>query len=167
MNASLELATAERELAVARRSFNTARSALDTTLSGLGAREGAADRLIHHADEYGVDHTLGVLAKTPATFDFTEAVPDKELPAVRAQLEAAYDAMHTVDLAMAKVENLARKANPAHRKAILIADQPYVFDAKADTLRDRDSGENVKANARYIETESGGPSAKREQERDR
>lgn len=168
MNASPEIATAERELAVARRSFNTARRALDTTLSRLGAREGATDRLIHHADEYGVDHTLVVLAKTPDVFDFKEGVPDKVWPALRTQLDAAYKAMHVVDRAMAKVENLARKGNPSHNKTALIADKPYVFDAKKDTLRERDSGETVKAGASLIHTEEdGGPTRKREQDRDR
>lgn len=167
MNASPDRATAERELAVARKSFNTARRALDTTLSGLGAREGATDRLIHHADEYGVDHTLAVLAKTPATLDFKEAVAEKEWPAVRAQLQTAYDAMHAVDLAMAKVENLARKTNPSQGKAILIADRAYLFTPSTDTLQDRGNGQSVKAGARVIVTEEGGPARKREQERDR
>ncbi len=167
MNASLELTTAERELTVARRSFNTARRALETSLSQHGAREGAADRLIHHADEYGIDHTLQVLAKNPATFDFKESFPEKEWPALRAQLETAYEATHAVDLAMATVENLVRKDNSTRAKAILIADTPYVFDPKADTLQERDSGETVKADARVVETESNGTSKKREQERDR
>lgn len=167
MNASSELATAERELATARRSFNTARRALETSLSQHGAREEAADRLVQHADEYGIDHTLQVLAENPTMFDFEERIPEKVWPALRVQLEAAYEGTHAVDLAMAKVENLARKGNPARAKAIFIADKLYVFDPKADTLLDRDSGETVKADARVIETEDDGPSGKREQERDR
>lgn len=168
MNASPELATAERQLAVARRSFNTAHRALDTTLSRLGAREGATDRLIHHADEYGVDHTLAVLEKTPQVFEFKDGVPDKDIPALRLQLEAAYEAMHAVDLAMAKVENLIRTTNPSHKKAILISGKPYTFDAKKDELRDRDSGKTIKANAELVHTEEdGGPARKPEQDRDR
>ena len=167
MNASPNLATAEREFATARSSFNTARRALETNLSQHGAREGAADRLIHHADEYGIDHTLQVLAKNPTAFDFEESIPQREWPALRTLLETAYEATHAVDLAMAKIENLARKGNPARAKAVFIADKPYVFDPKADTLLDRDSGETVKADARVIETEDDGPSGKREQERDR
>lgn len=167
MNASPELATAERKLAMARRSFNTAHRALDTTLSSLGAREGATDRLIHHADEYGVDHTLSVLAKTPAVFDFDDAVPEKEWPALRTQLEAAYDAVHAVDLALGEVETLIRKTNPSHAKSVFIAGRQFVFNSKNDTLQDRESGETIQAGARLIETEDGGPSRKRDQDRDR
>ena len=167
MNASPERVAAERELAMARRSFNTARRALDTSLTRFGAREGATDRIIHHADEYGVDHTLAVLGKTPATFDFNGAVPEREWPAVRAELQAAYDAMHAVDLAMAKVENLARATNPSQGKAILIADRAYLFNPSADALQDRDSGQSVKAGARVIDTEDGGPARKRKQDRNR
>ena len=168
MNASPELATAERELATARRSFNTAHRALNTTLSRLGAREGATDRLIHHADEYGVDHTLTVLEKTPQVFEFKDGVPDKDMPALRSQLEAAYDAMHICDLAMAKVESHLRKNNPAHVKGILIAGKPYVFDAKNDLLQGRESGEIINADARRVQTEEdSGPTRKRDQDRDR
>ncbi len=167
MIASPEFAAAERELATALTIFNSARGALDTSLTQLGAREGAADRLIHHADEYGIDHTVIVLAKTPNTFEFTTTVPSTALPAIQTQLEAAYDAMHRVDLAMANRENLVRKGKPTHAKAILIGDKPYIFDFKADTLRNRDSGETVKADAHLVDTDSDGPSGKREQERDR
>lgn len=168
MNASPELAAAERELATARRSFNTARRALDTTLSRLGARDGAADRLIYHADEYGVDHTLAVLAKTPDVFDFKEGVPEKEWPFIRTQLEAAYEAMHHADLAMANSENLARKGNPTRAKAILIGDRSYVFDPKKDLLSDRDSGETITAAGTHVHTEEDdGPTRKREEDRDR
>ena len=168
MNASPELATAEGKLATALRSFNTAHRALDTTLSRLGAREGATDRLIHHADEYGVDHTLIVLGKTPQVFEFKDGVPDKEMPALRLQLEAAYEAMHAVDLANAKVENLISASNPSHKKAILIAGKAYTFDAKKDELSDRDSGATIKADAHRVHTEEdSGPARKREQDRDR
>lgn len=168
MNASPELATAERELAVARRSFNTAHRALDTTLSRLGAREGATDRLIHHADEYGVDHTVTVLSKTPQVFDFNDGIPDKDMPAVRSQLKAAYEAVHAVDLAMAKVENLLHKGNPNHAKGILVSGKAYVFDPKKELLHGRDSGETIKAEASHVKTEEdGGPARKREQDRDR
>lgn len=168
MNASPELATAERELAVARRSFNTAHRALDTTLWRIGAREGATDRLIHHSDEYGVDHTLAVLGKTPQVFDFNDRVPDKDMPALRSQLETAYDAMHAVDLAMAKVENLVRMTNPSHKKAILIAGKAYTFNAQKDELSAREGDQTIKADAQLVHTEEGGGSArKREQDRDR
>lgn len=168
MNASPDLATAERELAMARRSFNTAHRALDTTLSRMGAREGATDRIIHYADEYGVEHTLTVLGKTPLVFEFNEGVPEKDMPSLRSQLEAAYDALHVSDLAMAKVETLLRKSNPAHAKGILIAGKTYVFDAKKDLLHSRESGDVVKAEATHVPTEEdGGPARKREQDRDR
>lgn len=168
MSPSPELAKAERELAVARQSFNTARNDLNTILSRLGAREGATDRLIFHADEFGVDHTLLTLSKTPEVFNFKAGIPDTEWPAVRAHLEAAYDGVHQVDLAMAKVENLARKTDPSHTKAIVIADKTYLFDARTDTLSDRDTAEVIKADARVVYTEEdGGPQRKLDQERDR
>lgn len=168
MNASSEFATAERELAMAQSSFNTARRALDTTLSMLGAREGTTDRIVHHADEYGVDHTLSVLNKTPDVFDLEENIPEKEKPAIHTQLQTAYETMHAVDLAMAKVENLARKTNPSREKAILIGSSLYVFNSKTDTLHNRDNGETVRADARTVGTEEdGGPQRKTEQDRDR
>ncbi|HEX2842170.1 hypothetical protein [Hyphomicrobium sp.] len=167
MNASPELAAAERELATARKQFNTARRALEATLSQHGAREGAADRLIHHADEYGVDHTLAVLSKTPEVLDIKDVLPAASVAALRTPLQAAYEAMHRVDLAMAKVENFARKGDPSRAKAVLIADKSYVFNAKQDTLRNIDSGETVKAGSRVVDGESSGPGKKREPERDR
>lgn len=167
MNASPELAAAERDLAAARKSFITARRALEATLSQYGAREGAADHLIHHADEYGVDHTLAVLNKLPATFGFGQPLTAVAMAAIRTPLLSAYEATHRVDLAMAKVEKLARKSDPTRAKAVLIGDKPYVFNAENDTLRNRDSGETIEAGARVVDGESSGPSAKRERERDR
>lgn len=167
MNVSPDLATAERELAAARRSFNTAHRALDTTLSRLGAREGAADHLIYYADEYGIHHTFSVLSNTPATLDLDDVLSERALSDVQAQLIAAYHATHAQDRAMANVENLKRQSNSTHHKAILIGSRAYVFNATNDTLHDTDTGVTVKANARVVETESGGPSQHREPERDR
>lgn len=166
MTASPDLATAEKELKAARSAFNTARKTLDATLSRYGAREGAVDHVIHHADAYGVDHTVNVIAKTPNILDLQAAIPQTALSPIRTQLKHAYEAMHRADLAMADRENLARTRNPSHGKAILIADREVLFDANANTLRDRNSGDVVKADAKRVNTEQGGPNGKRDKDRD-
>lgn len=165
MNTPPELTAAEQELNAARASFNIARLALNTTLSTVNAREGASDRIISHADEYGVDRTLSVLAKTPAVLDLP-AVPQPALASIGQQLEHAYDANHRLDRALAARENLLRKDNPAHAKAINIGGRDMVFDDANDSLHERGSDAVIPAHATRVDPK-GDMDSKTDKDQDR
>mgnify|MGYP007037751534 CR=1 FL=1 len=150
MSPSPELTAAEQELNAARASFHIARLALKTTLLSVRAREGASDRLINHADEYGVDHALSVLATNPASLDLP-SLSQTLLASISAQLQAAYDANHRVDRAMAARENLARLADPARAKAFIAGDREIVLDPATGSLHDRATGTTMPAHAKVIE----------------
>lgn len=138
MTSQRSIATIERDLTAARMTFNVARINLKGTLVKLAAREGAEDRLIASAEEYGVDHTLGQLAANPVLFDLG-AAPDKvALPAIRTALENAYEANFAADRLMAEQENLKRQANPAHHKAVLFAGRELELAASGDRGQFRD-----------------------------
>lgn len=165
MSATPELTAAEQQLNAARASFNIARLALNTTLLSAKAREGACDRLINHADEYGVNHTISVLSKNPASLGLP-ALPQPLLAGIATQLEAAYDANHRVDRSMATRENHLRQVDPTRPKAILIGDREILLDPDTDSLHDRATGATVPAGAKVIEPH-GDMDSDGEKERDR
>lgn len=146
MNITPELTAAEQKLNAALMSFNIARLAINTTLSGAQARGGAVDRLISHADEYGVEHTLAVLDKDPASLNLPKLTREAA-GSLRQQLQTAYDANHALDRALGVRENLLRAADPKHMKAINVAGQFLVFDPVRDSLHERDTGKTFPAEA--------------------
>lgn len=142
MQNSPELAKAERQLNTARVTFNVARMELGTILSGLKAREGASDRLIYHADEYGVEHTMKVLAKDPSSFELPGPLPAGAMARIENNLARAYQANHDLDAAMAERETVAGKGDPTRPKAILFNDKEIVPGKSGDAL-DRATGKVV------------------------
>lgn len=165
MAASTPLDKAQQEFAEAQASFHIAYKALETTLATHGARDKAAEHLLHHADCYGVDHTMALLATSPDMFDLRGPFSSNALSAVSKDLQVAYDASHRMDLALASRETLAMKDNPSHHKAIQIAGRECIIDAAADKLIDRESGRASKANLTYVSGETAGKP--RDKERDR
>ena len=139
MQNSPELAKTERQLNTARVTFNVARMELGTILSGLKAREGASDRLIYHADEYGVEHTMKVLAKDPSSFELPGPLPASAMARIENNLARAYKANHDVDAAMAEHENLAAKVDPSRPKAILL-DGKEVIPGTSGAVVERATG---------------------------
>ncbi len=146
MNTTPELIAAEQKLNAALMTFNIARLALNTTLSGLHANEDAAARLISHADEHGVEHTLAVLEKNPASLDLP-APTRQAMASLRQQLQTGYEANHELDRALAVRENLLHAADPKHIKAINIGGQFLVFDPARDSLHERATGKTFAAEA--------------------
>lgn len=167
MTASPSSSSADKELMDARKSFHIARAELDTTLKRNNGRDTAVDRLVYHADDYGLDLTLDKLTKAPATFDLDQPLSETALSAVCLQLRKTYDAMHRLDLAMAETEDIARKQNPDHVKAILIGGREYTFDPAANTLKDRNTGDIVRADYTFVASGSGGKAKKLDRDRDR
>lgn len=140
MQNSPELANAERHLNTARVTFNVARMELGTILSGLKAREGASDRLIYHADEYGVEHTMKVLAKDPSSFELPGPLPASAMARIENNLARAYRANQDIDAAMANRETVAATGDPSHPKAVLFDGKELIPDPATGGLRDKASG---------------------------
>ncbi|WP_072373951.1 hypothetical protein [Hyphomicrobium sp. NDB2Meth4] len=163
MNPTAQLTAAERELNAALATFNIARLSLNTTLSGVGAREGASDRLISHTEEYGVDHTLSQLRKNPSTFDLSGPIPEGALAQLKNHLTRARDANEGVDLAMAKREKLATAADPSRPKALMVFGRQVFFDPDAGTAHDRDTGTVSPATFENVQTKE--PDRKRDRDR--
>lgn len=128
-----DLTQAEQALNGAKAQFNISRMQLGHALANLNPREASADKLIYTAEEYGLDHALKLLKHNPAQFDLGQQPDDISVAAITTSLSAAYDANYALDRALAAREALLENANPAHRKAVLVADQELAPDAGGHT----------------------------------
>lgn len=154
------LTQAEQALNGAKAQFNISRMQLGHALATLNPREASADKLIYTAEEYGLDHALKLLQHNPAQFDLGQQPDDSSVAAITTSLSVAYDANYALDRAMAAREALLEKTNPAHRKAVLVADQELspnaagqarLPDGSAATLEHvhtEDEGDHEDENAR-------------------
>lgn len=165
MAASTARDKALKDFIEAQASFLIAYKALETTLTHHGARDKTAEHLLHHADGYGVDHTMAVLAKSPDMFEMRGPLSTTALSSVSKDLEAAYEASHRLDLALAAREEIAQKADPSHQKAVNILGREYTIDPASDTLIDRVSGRSSKASLTYVTGDDGGKPRDKERNR--
>lgn len=149
MAVSPEITAAERDLNTARTSFNVARLALSSSLAKVASQDDATERLLKFAGEHGIDRALEVLANKPTSLKLPQ-IPRPVLENISEQLEAAHEAGHRLDLALAKREALAPQAKPGN-KTINVLGKDYEFDPKAATLLNKSSGTMIPSDHKFIE----------------
>lgn len=163
MSQPTELTLAERDLAGARLSFNVKRNDLQNLLERLNARDAYIDHLIYAAEQYGVNHAIETLVKTPGEFNIKRNLMQGEIISIKTQLQKTHDANHSVDAAMAKRENVLAKINPRHRKAINFYGQDVLIDSARNVLMFRDTRKEQKITLDRIKTDD----AEQSQDNDR
>lgn len=141
----------EQDLNSARMSFNISRAALAASLQPCKAREGAEDRLISSAEEYGIDQVVQQLSDNAFLFDLTKAPSVPEIAKIRTALTSAYHATHRLDEAMAKREEALCKEDPSRTKGIILDGREAEIDTAKGIVRFRDNGETQPLQAERVE----------------
>lgn len=150
MTHAQDMLALERELSGAKVSFNIARRALASALSGY-IRDAGEDRIIYHAEEYGLEPTLEAMRERHDVLGLREPVDLRDLEPVKKALEAAYNASHSLDDLMAKREGLLCHADPNRMKRFMVGDVEVVFDPEAGVLRDAADGRVIPVEMERIE----------------
>jgi len=132
----------DREFDVHRRAFDTARRALAAELGVLTTAKEVEDLVISRAEEYGVDHTLEALAKSPRDFALDRAPSPDQMAMIKSVLTAAYEANAAMDRLLGERERQRNGGNFAGKSSVLqIFGREATFDPDKETLRYADTGE--------------------------
>lgn len=142
----------EQDLNSARIAYNISRASLATALRPCNPQDGAEDRLILRANEYGLDHVLRQLTDNASTFDLRRAPSARDLINITSALTSAYDANHKMDAAMAKREEALQKEDPSHIKAILIDGAEVEIDLDRGVIRYRGTGREESIRTEHVGT---------------
>jgi len=141
----------EQRLNSARITFNLARASLKTTLGKWKPREGAVDRIIHYAEEFGIEHTLEQLVATPQLFDLGAQPSKADISDIRSGLYSAQAAHYLMDRAMAAREAMLTADNPTHVNAIIVGGREVELHPDKGLMRYRDNGQSEPLQLREVE----------------
>ncbi|WP_414463290.1 hypothetical protein [Hyphomicrobium sp. DY-1] len=142
MKQDRDLTAIERDLNRALIAFNMSRGVLSAKLSNFAAREGAEDRLINMADEYGPEHVLDVMRDNPALLELARAASPTEIEELRKSLTAAYASSHDVSKLNSEKQMKLREADPTLPKAVMVNGRPMVYDPERNVAYWMDTGED-------------------------
>lgn len=131
----------ERDLRNARQAFDLNRLVLSNKLVAFEARDGAEDRIINHADEFGVDHTIDTLKNSPEVLDLGRAATEREAEGFRLPLTKAQTQADLVSQYHAEKEDRLQAANPQHQRSVMVNNRPMIYDPEANKAHWQDTGE--------------------------
>lgn len=132
----------DRQFDAHRRAFDTARRALAAELGVLTTAKDVEDVVVSRAEEYGVEHTLEALAKSPKDLCLDRAPTSEQLAMIKPQLIAAYEANGAMDRLLGERERQRNGGNFAGKPTVLqIFGRKVTFDREKETLHYADTGE--------------------------
>ncbi|MBS0234828.1 MAG: hypothetical protein JSR99_15235 [Proteobacteria bacterium] len=132
----------DRQMITHRRAFDAAHRALSAELGVLTTTRDVADLVISRVEEFGVDHTLEALVKSPKEFLLDRAPSPDEMKMIGPQVSAAYEANAAMDRLLGEREKELSGGSFKNRPTLLqLFGREVTFDPDGQSIRYNDTGE--------------------------
>lgn len=133
--ANPDVTALQQQIAAARTRFLVAKRSLDALVGPV-----AAEHLIGHADEFGIEDALRVVREDPDGFELTAPLSSAVFAALHVPLDVAYVANSDMDTLVFKREALLKSADPTRPQVFNVMGREVEFDPVRLTLRDLAGG---------------------------
>lgn len=134
--ASTDAAKAQDAINAAQKNYEVSHAALAQALQSMNVDESIANKLIAHAEHYGLDHTKRLLMQNGGDTGLWEPIQGPQLTTTIEKLESTYQASLKLDEALADRNTMLKSNDPARYQVVMLGGREARYDPASEQFRD-------------------------------